>query len=426
MTEVISQQGPPSVVDSPLVALKETDKRERVLVTHKSPDLDALVSTWLMKRLLPGWQDVPIAFVNAGERSLGEGESKKVDKPGDVDKVIETISGVDRIYLDTGLSPFDHHQPNLQDPQRMLSATSLAWEYVQQHVTDKIPTEKRDLIESLVSYTLDEDNFQHLYWETLKPEDHFFTLYQILYGVQRMFLNDDQGFTEFSMRLLDGLVEGTHTTISTDIATVFKNWSSHSTYSSLIMKKMASYFIARPTADRFSLKNIIHGLHALLGDTQEFTQSVTTLLDGVATMWQEEILPAQEAFDRRKDFVTSSGKEGTIIKDSSLFAERLAFLKGKKVVLQLSPSSRGTGHVHARIGLIPPKRGEEEAGFTLESVQRKILQGDPAMQGVIPNDTSVWFFHPNGKLATNSDIHKVRTATGYTEDQLQQILIDNL
>ena len=40
----------------------------KVVVTHSSPDLDAITSVWLIKRFLPGWEDANIQFVPAGER----------------------------------------------------------------------------------------------------------------------------------------------------------------------------------------------------------------------------------------------------------------------------------------------------------------------------------------------------------------------
>jgi len=40
----------------------------KIIVTHTSPDLDAIVSVWLVKKFLPGWQDVKFEFVSAGDR----------------------------------------------------------------------------------------------------------------------------------------------------------------------------------------------------------------------------------------------------------------------------------------------------------------------------------------------------------------------
>ena len=40
----------------------------KIIVTHASPDWDAITSIWLLKRFLPGWNTAEIRFVPAGER----------------------------------------------------------------------------------------------------------------------------------------------------------------------------------------------------------------------------------------------------------------------------------------------------------------------------------------------------------------------
>ena len=40
----------------------------KIVVTHTSPDLDAIVSVWLIKKFLPEWQDARSEFVQAGDR----------------------------------------------------------------------------------------------------------------------------------------------------------------------------------------------------------------------------------------------------------------------------------------------------------------------------------------------------------------------
>ena len=39
----------------------------KIIVTHLSPDLDALASSWLLKRFLTGWTEAEITYVPAGE-----------------------------------------------------------------------------------------------------------------------------------------------------------------------------------------------------------------------------------------------------------------------------------------------------------------------------------------------------------------------
>lgn len=65
----------------------------KTIVTHLNPDQDAVFSVWLIKRFFPGWQDVEVKFVPAGE-TLN-------NLPPDEDS--------DIIHVDTGLGKFDHH-----------------------------------------------------------------------------------------------------------------------------------------------------------------------------------------------------------------------------------------------------------------------------------------------------------------------------
>src|SRR3990167_4986033 len=66
----------------------------KILVTHISPDLDAIASSWLIKRYLPEWESAEHEFVPAG--------STLKNKDPDANKNV--------IHVDTGLGKFDHHQ----------------------------------------------------------------------------------------------------------------------------------------------------------------------------------------------------------------------------------------------------------------------------------------------------------------------------
>src|SRR3989338_9695164 len=68
----------------------------KTIVTHFSPDLDAITSCWLIKKFFPGWQNAAIKFVPAGLTY----ENKPVDLNPEI------------IHVDTGLGKFDHHQSN--------------------------------------------------------------------------------------------------------------------------------------------------------------------------------------------------------------------------------------------------------------------------------------------------------------------------
>ncbi len=63
----------------------------RIVVTHTSPDWDAIGSVWLIKKFLPGWDASGVKFVPAGEKLA------KSQEP------IEKIGEDEIIHVDTGL-----------------------------------------------------------------------------------------------------------------------------------------------------------------------------------------------------------------------------------------------------------------------------------------------------------------------------------
>src|SRR3982751_5219278 len=100
----------------------------KIVVTHKASDLDAITSSWMIKRFLPGWENAEVKFVPAGQKLAG-----KYLREGEIiEKIIfsdpTNPSGeeeADVIHVDTGMSSLDHHQ--IDDDN--VCATSLAFDY---------------------------------------------------------------------------------------------------------------------------------------------------------------------------------------------------------------------------------------------------------------------------------------------------------
>ena len=63
------------------------------IVTHYSPDLDAIASVWLIKKFLPNWQDAQIRFAPAGKTFEGQ--------------IVD--SDPTFLHVDTGMGFLDHH-----------------------------------------------------------------------------------------------------------------------------------------------------------------------------------------------------------------------------------------------------------------------------------------------------------------------------
>src|SRR5216683_3047798 len=101
----------------------------KIIVTHASPDWDAITSVWLIKKYLSGWQDAAVEFVPAGERlknyELYPPGHKRITNYGD--NPIEKIGDDEVIHVDTGLGPLDHHQTSSDQ----ICGASLTWDYVQ-------------------------------------------------------------------------------------------------------------------------------------------------------------------------------------------------------------------------------------------------------------------------------------------------------
>ncbi|OGK29683.1 hypothetical protein A3I56_04540 [Candidatus Roizmanbacteria bacterium RIFCSPLOWO2_02_FULL_43_10] len=66
----------------------------KIIITHQSPDLDALTSVWLIRRYRRGWKEAEITFVPSGSTLTGADP--------DIDSHI--------MHVDTGFGLFDHHQ----------------------------------------------------------------------------------------------------------------------------------------------------------------------------------------------------------------------------------------------------------------------------------------------------------------------------
>mgnify|MGYP001605664915 CR=1 FL=1 len=128
----------------------------RVIVTHTSPDMDAITSVWLIKKFLMGWEDAIVKFVPAGERLQARNQAEPYaklrrsqrgsaydsalfsDKVRGDREVIEVINGDEVIHVDTGLGPLDHHQTS----DDSTCAAKRAWEWVIQYKKLNIKNKK--------------------------------------------------------------------------------------------------------------------------------------------------------------------------------------------------------------------------------------------------------------------------------------------
>jgi hypothetical protein len=145
----------------------------KIIVTHKACDLDAVASSWMIKKFLPGWENAEVRFVPAGEKLAG-----KYIKKGDIIEQIEFTDGnvADVIHVDTGMDSLDHHQ--IADDN--VCATSLAFEYA-----------------------VDDDHFQEVFWENPTSTVYDFSIVGLLQGIKLMYPKDDMSVLNFGFDAID-------------------------------------------------------------------------------------------------------------------------------------------------------------------------------------------------------------------------------
>ncbi|MEN9327398.1 MAG: hypothetical protein RI947_206 [Candidatus Parcubacteria bacterium] len=151
----------------------------KTLVTHIRPDLDALASSWLIRRYMPGWSEARMAFVPAG---------KTLDNKGpDAD--------ADIIHVDTGRGNFDHHQFKAK-----LSATLIVFNYLNEH--KHIPTNDIAALKRLADFANIIDNFGEVDFPSPDADVYDLSLGTLIDGVA-MNESDDSKLASYSYILLD-------------------------------------------------------------------------------------------------------------------------------------------------------------------------------------------------------------------------------
>ncbi len=172
----------------------------KIIVTHKACDLDAIASTWLIKRFLEGWENSEHRFVPAGMKLQG-----KYIKEGDVIERISEADGAeeaDVIHTDTGLGPLDHHQINDDD----VCATSRAFEYVlENNESLRNDANKVEALKRIVEYAIDDDHFQQVFYENPDSSVHDFNIVSLISGIKLLYPKDDQTTLNFGMEILDSI-----------------------------------------------------------------------------------------------------------------------------------------------------------------------------------------------------------------------------
>ncbi len=154
----------------------------KTLVTHRSPDLDALTSMWLIMRNHHGWENPTLEFVLAGKtlNDMAPDESKDV------------------IHVDTGLGMFDHHQL-----EERTSASRRVLDFLKEKGT--IRKSSIDALDRIVDVVTIYDNFGEASFANPESDIYNFSLNEVINGLKAM-LQNDQETVEKMMPMFDGLL----------------------------------------------------------------------------------------------------------------------------------------------------------------------------------------------------------------------------
>lgn len=155
------------------------------IVTHLSPDVDAVTSVWLLKRFLKGWDSAEILFVPAG-KTLN-------DDPVDSDPQI--------LHVDTGLGILDHHQ--VDDDSCAAVRTQ---EFIKRQKAKGNRQKLNDeALGRLVDVVNDIDHFREVYYPNPSADFYDFSLASILDGWRFIYGDNHQKLVELGIITLDGI-----------------------------------------------------------------------------------------------------------------------------------------------------------------------------------------------------------------------------
>lgn len=158
-----------------------------LIVTHRSPDLDAVTSVWLFQRFdAQNMGQTKLAFVNPGETISSQ--------------MAELLGALphELIHVDTGLGEFDHHQPDRG--LQYLSAAKLVYD----HLCSQRPELASDkALRVLVEHVTDIDQYAQVSWPESKTPRSRFTLEELISGFTLLPNFDDERMVEIGKTLLD-------------------------------------------------------------------------------------------------------------------------------------------------------------------------------------------------------------------------------
>jgi hypothetical protein len=161
--------------------------KTQLIVTHHSPDLDAIGAVWMLKRFDgQHYADAKVAFVDPGNQI----------QPTEAECLGFQMHEV--VHVDTGLGEFDHHQA--ERGHQKICATSLVYD----HICQLHPEEKNNAaLKALVDFAIDIDHFGEIHWPEANSPRYCFLLPQLLGGFESIDPHNDDSQLQFGLACLD-------------------------------------------------------------------------------------------------------------------------------------------------------------------------------------------------------------------------------
>lgn len=142
------------------------------IITHINPDSDAVISAWLIRKFLPGWQEAEIGFAQANEET---NQKAQVDDPN-------------LLFVDVGRGKLDHHQTG-----ELISASSLCWEYIKQSRPNQpLNLLAAQAVNEIVAIETEIDNTRDLHWPEVGEYRASFYFQNIIESLRGLAETDEQ------------------------------------------------------------------------------------------------------------------------------------------------------------------------------------------------------------------------------------------
>ena len=171
----------------------------KIVVTHLSPDMDAIGSVWVIKKFLPGWSDAKVEFVPAGLRL-----ERVKNHPEFVKESVLKVGDDEIMHVDTGHGPLDHHQTSSMET----CGAKRSWEFVLSELEktgQQLRIEHQEAVSRIVEQIVAMDHFQEVHRVDASADYQDFSLWALNEGLQYLKPEENDYYVEFGRTCLDYL-----------------------------------------------------------------------------------------------------------------------------------------------------------------------------------------------------------------------------